>query len=145
MRSGRCWINPSLGPILPEDEQPETSPYYLIEVTAVIAAIIVLGWLIAAGAAGELAFFPLAGLIIPLAWLGVMFAVYRWSRTARPGGFYFSDLWYEFFMGLVPPTILIAFALGSILAGWATPAEASACGALRRGGAVAGLSQADAG
>ncbi|MEM8699949.1 MAG: TRAP transporter large permease subunit, partial [Pseudomonadota bacterium] len=26
---GRCWLNPSLGPILPEDEQPETSPYYL--------------------------------------------------------------------------------------------------------------------
>jgi TRAP-type mannitol/chloroaromatic compound transport system permease large subunit len=45
------------------------------------------------------------------------------------GGFYFSDLWYEFFMGLVPPTVLIAFALGSILAGWATPAEAAACGA----------------
>ena len=32
-------------------------------------------------------------------------------------------------MGLVPPTVLIAFALGSILAGWATPAEAAACGA----------------
>ncbi|WP_419909474.1 TRAP transporter large permease subunit [Hoeflea sp.] len=127
---GRCWINPSLGPILPADEQPETSPYYLIEVVAVVSAIIVLGWLIAAGAAGSLAFFPLAGLVIPLVWLGVMFGIYRWTRANRPGGFYFSDLWYEFFMGLVPPTILIAFALGSILAGWATPAEASACGAL---------------
>jgi len=52
-----------------------------------------------------------------------------YSEDARRR-FYFSDLWYEFFMGLVPPTILIAFALGSILAGWATPAEASACGAL---------------
>ena len=127
---GRCWINPSLGPILPDDEQPETSPYYVLEVAAVIASIIVLGWLIAAGAAGELAFFPLGGLVIPIVWLGVMFGIYRWSRQSRPGGFYFSDLWYEFFMGLVPPTILIAFALGSILAGWATPAEASACGAL---------------
>ncbi|WP_136659822.1 TRAP transporter large permease subunit [Nitratireductor sp. XY-223] len=127
---GRCWINPSLGPILPADEQPETSPYYLIEVTAVVASIFVLGWLIVAGASGNLAVFPLAGLVIPLVWIGVMFGVYRWTRTHRPGGFYFSDLWYEFFMGLVPPTILIAFALGSILAGWATPAEASACGAL---------------
>ncbi|MEM8840863.1 MAG: TRAP transporter large permease subunit [Pseudomonadota bacterium] len=35
----------------------------------------------------------------------------------------------ELFLGLVPPTLLIAFALGSILAGWATPAEAAACGA----------------
>jgi TRAP-type mannitol/chloroaromatic compound transport system permease large subunit/TRAP-type mannitol/chloroaromatic compound transport system permease small subunit len=49
------------------------------------------------------------------------------SKTSK--SFFFSDLWYEFFMGLVPPTILIAFALGSILAGWATPAEAAACGA----------------
>ena len=32
-------------------------------------------------------------------------------------------------MGLVPPTVLIAFALGSILMGFATPAEAAACGA----------------
>ena len=35
----------------------------------------------------------------------------------------------ELFFGLIPPTALIAFALGSILAGWATPAEAAACGA----------------
>ena len=27
---GRCWINPELCPILPEDEQTETSPYYFI-------------------------------------------------------------------------------------------------------------------
>ena len=32
-------------------------------------------------------------------------------------------------MGLVPPTVLISFALGSILLGFATPAEAAACGA----------------
>ncbi|MEM6619130.1 MAG: TRAP transporter large permease subunit, partial [Pseudomonadota bacterium] len=35
----------------------------------------------------------------------------------------------ELFFGLVPPTALIAFALGSILAGLATPSEAAACGA----------------
>ncbi|NQZ73467.1 MAG: TRAP transporter large permease subunit, partial [Dinoroseobacter sp.] len=44
-------------------------------------------------------------------------------------GFYFSDLWNEFFAGLMPPTILISFALGSILLGLATPAEAAAMGA----------------
>ena len=127
---GRCWINPALGPILPADEQPDTSPYYFLEVIGVLLGIFVLAWLIVAGASGQLAVFPLAGLIAPFAWIGFMYAVYTWSRKVRPGGFYFSDLWYEFFMGLVPPTILIAFALGSILAGWATPAEASACGAL---------------
>ncbi|MEP1209641.1 MAG: TRAP transporter large permease subunit [Rhizobiaceae bacterium] len=127
---GRCMINPSLGPILPEDEQPETSPYYILEVAAVGVGMGMLIWLMVAGANGELAIFPLAGLLAPIAWIGVMFGIYQWSRKARPGGFFFSDLWYEFFMGLVPPTVLIAFALGSILAGWATPAEASACGAL---------------
>ena len=32
-------------------------------------------------------------------------------------------------MGLVPPAALVAFALGSILFGWATPTEGAACGA----------------
>ncbi|MFD0917360.1 TRAP transporter large permease subunit [Pseudahrensia aquimaris] len=126
---GRCWINPNLGPILPPDEQPETSPYYLVEVSLVLFAIVAFFWLITLGAAGSLAFIPLGGLIIPILWLVGMFVVYKWARATKPGGFYFSDLWYEFFMGLVPPTVLIAFALGSILAGWATPAEAAACGA----------------
>ncbi|MCA8834456.1 MAG: TRAP transporter large permease subunit, partial [Proteobacteria bacterium] len=66
---------------------------------------------------------------MPVAWLWLMHSVYNWTRRVRPRGFYFSDLWYEFFMGLVPPTTLVAFALGSILLGWATPAEAAACGA----------------
>jgi len=36
----------------------------------------------------------------------------------------------EFLLGLVPPAALVAFALGSILLGWATPAEGAACGAV---------------
>jgi len=126
---GRCMINPSLGPILPPDEQPETSPYYIVEVMLVMAALVAFIWLITIGAATGFGLFPLDGLIVPILWLGVMFGAYKWTRAVEPGGFYFSDLWYEFFMGLVPPTVLIAFALGSILAGWATPAEAAACGA----------------
>lgn len=126
---GRCMINPSLGPILPADEQPETSPYYIVEVILVMAALVAFVWLITIGAATGFGLFPLDGLLVPILWLGVMFGVYKWTRANQPGGFYFSDLWYEFFMGLVPPTVLIAFALGSILAGWATPAEAAACGA----------------
>ena len=126
---GRCIINPSLGPILPVEEQPETSPYYFLEVLLVMGSLVALVWLITIGATSGFGMFPLDGLVVPILWLGVMFAVYSFMRSVRPGGFYFSDLWYEFFMGLVPPTILIAFALGSILAGWATPAEAAACGA----------------
>lgn len=126
---GRCWINPDLGPILPPDEQPETSDYYLLEVILVMGSLIAFVWLIGLGIGGSLSYFPMAGLVIPILWVGVMYAVYTYLSNTKPGGFYFSDLWYEFFMGLVPPTVLIAFALGSILAGWATPAEASACGA----------------
>lgn len=126
----RCWINPDLGPILPVDEQPETSPYYALEFISVFASLVAMIWLITLGIKGSFAgLFPLAGLVIPMAWVAVMWSVYTWARRVRPRGFYYSDLWYEFFMGLVPPTTLIAFALGSILAGWATPAEAAACGA----------------
>jgi TRAP-type mannitol/chloroaromatic compound transport system permease large subunit/TRAP-type mannitol/chloroaromatic compound transport system permease small subunit len=126
---GRCLLDPSLGPILPKEEQPETSPYYILEVIAVLGSIAVLVWLMFVGTNSGFNLFPLDGFIIPLLWLGIMFGVYKVMRDVQPGGFYLSDLWYEFFMGLVPPTILIAFALGSILAGWATPSEAAACGA----------------
>lgn len=126
---GRCVINPSLGPILPPDEQPETSPYYFMEVVLVMTALVAFVWLITIGASTGFGLFPLDGLLVPILWLGLMFSTYTWARKTKPSGFYFSDLWYEFFMGLVPPTVLIAFALGSILAGWATPAEAAACGA----------------
>ena len=126
---GRCVINPSLGPILPVDEQPETSDKYLLEVLLVLGSIVALIWLMFVGTGSGFDLFPLDGLIVPLAWFGGMVGVYRWVRNNKPGGFFFSDLWGEFFLGLVPPTILIAFALGSILAGWATPSEAAACGA----------------
>ncbi len=127
----RCWIDPDLGPILPVEEQPETSPYFFFEFASVLAAIVVLIWLATLGVTGVLGqmLFPMAGLVVPILWILIMNAVYKWTRVHKPRGFYYSDLWYEFFMGLVPPTTLIAFALGSILAGWATPAEAAACGA----------------
>ena len=126
----RCWINPALGPILPPEEQPETSPHFFWEFVAVLVSLVILIWLITLGATGTLGqLFPLAGLIIPILWILLMNAAYKWTRANKPNGFYFSDLWYEFFLGLVPPTTLIAFALGSILAGWATPSEAAACGA----------------
>ncbi len=126
---GRCMINPSLGPILPPDEQPETSDSYLLEVILVLGSIITLIWLMFVGTNSGFGMFPLDGFFVPLIFFGLMVGTYRWVRSAKPGGFYFSDLWGEFFLGLVPPTILIAFALGSILAGWATPSEAAACGA----------------
>ena len=61
----RCWLNPELGPALPEKDRPND---YRVVVR-------------------------------------------------------------EFFLGLVPPSMLVAFALGSILFGWATPTEGAGCGA----------------
>ncbi len=126
----RCRLNPSLGPILPEAEQPKTSRYYWLEATLVLSSIIILFVLIFMGLSGSLTgFFPLSWLLIPVGWMGIMLMAARWVKENKPAGFYFSDLWYEFFMGLVPPSGLVAFALGSILFGWATPTEGAGCGA----------------
>ena len=123
----RCWLNPSLGPTLPEDAQPKTSPYYWLEAVVVIGSIVTFFTLIVMAFSGSLAgMFPFSSLVIPLAW---MYLGARWIRDTKPAGFFFSDLWYEFFMGLVPPSALVAFALGSILFGWATPTEGAGCGA----------------
>ena len=126
----RCWLNPSLGPTLPEDAQPKTSPYYWLEAVVVIGSIVTFFTLIVMAFSGSLAgVFPFSSLAIPLAWMGFMYLGARWIRDTKPAGFFFSDLWYEFFMGLVPPSALVAFALGSILFGWATPTEGAGCGA----------------
>ena len=126
----RCWLNPSLGPILPPEEQPKTSRFYWLEAGLVIGSILAFFSLIVMGLSGSLAgLFPFSSLLLPLIWGGTMLAVSRWVAKAKPAGFFFSDLWHEFFMGLVPPSALVAFALGSILFGWATPTEGAACGA----------------
>ena len=180
---GRCWLNPELGPILPEEERPETSNRYGMEVVLVSIGILALcrvfGWSLS-GVFGE--FVPFGGTLATLAAIAVAYVAYNnftvlrivapivilgqvalsashlMSADITPTGtamsamwlllmgvagylclplfaknaqdnFHFSDLWNEFFQGLMPPTILISFALGSILLGLATPAEAAACGA----------------
>ncbi|SPF77218.1 C4-dicarboxylate TRAP transporter large permease protein DctM [Aliiroseovarius pelagivivens] len=177
---GRCWLNPELGPILAEEDQPDTSNFYGAEVALICLGVLtvcrVFGLSIGGAFGGII---PFGGLIVLVATLFVAYQAYRklsilrivlpiavlfhiymifanmgdggglpiWSTVlaafilllaflARPiynpeaeGSFYFSDLWDEFFAGLMPPTILISFALGSILLGLATPAEAAAMGA----------------
>ncbi len=126
----RCWLNPSLGPILSPEDQPETSPFYWLEAVLVMASIIIFFTILVMALFGSLnGLFPFAGLILSLGWMGIMFGGSLWVKKNKPAGFYFSDLWYEFFMGLVPPATLVFFALGSILFGVATPTEAAGCGA----------------
>ena len=109
---------------------PETSKYYWLETILVIGSIFMLFTLLVKGLSGSLVgLFPLSSIILPLGWAALMLGTAKWIENKRPAGFFFSDLWYEFFMGLVPPAALVAFALGSILFGWATPTEGAACGA----------------
>ncbi len=176
---GRCWINPELGPVLSEEDQPDTSKYYGAEVALICLGILTLFRIFGLSLSGAFGgVIPFGGLIVLIAAvllahrayrqlnvlrivlpLAVIFHLYmilgNWSADglpiwsmifaafilllamlARPiygadaeGNFYFSALWDEFFAGLMPPTILISFALGSILLGLATPAEAAAMGA----------------
>lgn len=176
---GRCWINPSLGPILAEEDQPDTSRFYGAEVALICLGVLTLCRVFGLGVGGAFAgLMPFGGLLVLLAAMALAYAAYRnlsILRIAVPiavlfhlymiyanmadGGlpimsivlgafivllaylgrpifdkengndFYFSELWNEFFAGLMPPTILISFALGSILLGFATPAEAAAMGA----------------
>ena len=175
---GRCWLNPSLGPILSEEDQPETSRFYGAEVALICLGILTLcrvfglglggafggvvpfGGLIVLAIAGALAYAAYKNLsVLKIALpIAMLFHLYVAATTLSAGmsiwtivftafllllaflarpiyrsdaaeGFHFSALWDEFFAGLMPPTILISFALGSILLGFATPAEAAAMGA----------------
>lgn len=82
-----------------------------------------------------------AGAILPGIMMAVLYLVYALGRCwlnpklgppLRPDQIPDdrSHVWREFALGLVPPTILIAFAMGSILFGWATPTEGAGMGAL---------------
>ena len=175
---GRCWINPSLGPILSEEDQPDTSKYYGAEVALICLGILTVCRVFGLSLSGTFGgLMPFGGLFVLLAVMALAYQAYRrlnilrialpiavlfhlymiaanmgegfpvWSTIfaafilllaylARPiygpdaeENFRFSELWDEFFAGLMPPTILISFALGSILLGFATPAEAAAMGA----------------
>ena len=177
---GRCWLNPSLGPVLSEEDQPKTSAFYGAEVALICLGVLTVCRVFGLGMSGAFGgVIPFGGLVVFAITCAVAYAAYRrlnvlrmvvpiavifhlymivanmgddgglpvWSTTfaaftvllaylgrpiysaAAESEFRFSDLWDEFFAGLMPPTILISFALGSILLGFATPAEAAAMGA----------------
>ncbi len=175
---GRCWLDPDLGPILSEEDQPKTSDFYGAEVALISLGVLTICRVFGLGIGGAFGgIVPIGGLIVLAGVLLFAYRAYRnlavlrvavpsailfhgymvianWAegfpavsvvlfafmmllgglslpiyRSNSDGRFEFSDLWDEFFAGLMPPTILISFALGSILFGLATPAEAAAMGA----------------
>jgi len=177
---GRCWLNPDLGPVLAEEDQPKTSAFYGAEVALICLGVLTVCRVFGQAMGGTFSgVIPFGGFFVLAIACAVAYAAYRrlnvlrivvpiavifhlymivantgedgglptWSITfgaftvllaylgrpiysaAAETEFRFSDLWDEFFAGLMPPTILISFALGSILLGFATPAEAAAMGA----------------
>ena len=82
-----------------------------------------------------------AAAIVPGLMLALMFTAYAMIRCLfnpslgppvpiadRTGSM--RDVWVQFFLGLVPPAVLVLAALGSIVFGLATPTEGAACGAI---------------
>ncbi|MDG2340080.1 MAG: TRAP transporter large permease subunit, partial [Paracoccaceae bacterium] len=177
---GRCWLDPSLGPILAEEDQPDTSKYYGSEVALICLGVLTVCRVFGLGLDGAFSgLLPFGGLVVLAITVALAYSAYRklnvlrivlpiavlfhiymifanmgvdgslpiWSiilaafitllaylatpiyKSSADEDFYFASLWDEFFAGLMPPTILISFALGSILLGFATPAEAAAMGA----------------
>ena len=177
---GRCWFNPSLGPILSEEDQPTTSAFYGAEVALICLGVLTVCRVFGLAMGGTFGgVIPFGGMFALAIVCAIAYAAYRrlnvlrimvpiaiifhlYMIVANMGGdgglpiwsiifaaftvllaylgrpiysavadteFHFSELWDEFFAGLMPPTILISFALGSILLGIATPAEAAAMGA----------------
>ena len=175
---GRCWLNPELGPILPEADQPKTSDFYGAEVALISIGVLTICRVFGLGLGGTFGgVVPFGGLLVLFATILLAYRAYRninalrivlplalifhgyllyvnWIagsgtisfillafmlflaalaapiyRSDANERFQFSEIWDEFFAGLMPPTILISFALGSILLGFATPAEAAAMGA----------------
>jgi tripartite ATP-independent transporter DctM subunit len=82
-----------------------------------------------------------AAAIVPGIMLALLFTAYAMIRclinpklgpplamNLRAGSM--REVWVEFFLGLVPPAVLVLSALGSIVFGLATPTEGAACGAV---------------
>lgn len=138
----RCWINPSLGAPLPEEDIPYPKGKLSSESLVIIpwclfmllAPIYILSSFpgILTGPLGfmqsQLAYI-LAFAIIFAALLAISWVIRAALAKNEDSYFAFSEVWKELYLGMVPPSILIAFAMGSILAGWATPTEGAGMGA----------------
>ena len=59
---GRCWINPALGPILAEEDQPETSKNYGLEVILICMGVLAICRVFGLALSGALGLFPFGGL-----------------------------------------------------------------------------------
>jgi TRAP-type mannitol/chloroaromatic compound transport system permease large subunit len=127
----RSFITPKLGPAMTMDERK--AAYHDMTTEKVGAPVVVLGlvclavmtYLVADAALGRLGVPPLAVGFGPLAVSSV--ALVPAAATAYP--FFRSRYFRAIVLGVAPLSALIAFTLGTIIGGLATPTEAASCGA----------------
>ena len=80
---GRCWINPSLGPILAEEDQPDTSKFYGAEVALICLGILTVCRVFGLGLGGTFGVIPFGGLIVLAITCAVAYAAYRSTFKLR--------------------------------------------------------------
>ncbi|MEO0990786.1 MAG: TRAP transporter large permease subunit, partial [Pseudomonadota bacterium] len=81
---GRCWLNPSLGPILAVEDQPDTSKFYGAEIALICLGILTVCRVFGLGLSGAFAgTVPFAGLIVLLISAAVAYAAYRRLSVLR--------------------------------------------------------------
>ena len=75
---GRCWLNPSLGPILAEEDQPDTSRFYGAEVALICLGVLTLCRIFGLGIGGAFGgLMPFGGLVVLIAAMALAYAAYR--------------------------------------------------------------------
>ena len=141
----RCWMNPSLGPTLSEEDQPQTSHLYWLEAILVIGSILMLFTLLMVmGLSGGLAgLFPFSSLLLPAGWAGADVCRFCLGQDQQAGRLFLLICGMNFSWVWSPPSALVAFALGSILFGWATRPKGRSLRGVWCACLVFGLSPAD--
>ena len=75
---GRCWLNPELGPVLSEEDQPKTSDYYGAEIALISLGVLTICRVFGLGIGGAFAsFIPFSGLIVLAVTILIAFRAYR--------------------------------------------------------------------
>ena len=73
---GRCWLNPELGPILSEEDQPPTSNNYRLEVFLICIGVLAICRVFGLALGGAFGFIPFGGLLVLAATLLISYRAY---------------------------------------------------------------------
>ena len=81
---GRCWLNPDLGPILAEEDQPQTSAFYGAEVALICLGVLTVCRVFGLAMGGTFGgVIPFGGLIVLAITCAIAYAAYRRLNLLR--------------------------------------------------------------